>query len=188
MFRHGGEAILQLNFMNNHIIPENLWEQMLRKKHLLKFDYGFTIPFIIGAYHKQGFLTDEDLATSTCIRHVLMKVLETATEAEPIKIFDCPDLGNEPVLQYLSAGLTAKEAEEQKSNLTNVERKIYWNLYHTEITDMNSLIDYLWNRKSKLSGEMYSQIISEHRFSCHKGQWKPFDNDENRFIVNITTL
>lgn len=46
---------------NSSITPANLWEKMLEKKHLLKFDYGFTIPFMVGAYYERGFLKEEDL-------------------------------------------------------------------------------------------------------------------------------
>ena len=159
---------------------------MLEKKHLLKFDYGFTIPFLIGAYSKRGFLKDEELQTSQCIRFVLENVLNTATEQNPVKIFDCPDLENEPVFQYLSTKVEDLEAiQHLKSYHPNIESKIYWNRKESNISDFESLVSFLWNKKSTRGGECYSRLINDMRFSCHYGCWNAFNDTETNFITNL---
>lgn len=170
--------------MASSVTPQNLWKQMLEKKHVLKFDYGFTIPFIVGAYYSRGFLKETDLQTSYCIRFVLENVLKTATEENPVKIFDCPDLNNEPIFQYLSTKVeSSQHISDLKKEHPNIDHLIYWHKKESEISDFDSLVDYLWNKKSTRGGEKYAQLISEYRFSCHKGAWMTFNDDENNFIT-----
>lgn len=171
---------------DNVITPQNLWKRMLEEKHLLKFDYGFTIPFLIGAYYKRGFLKEEDLQTSACIRFLLEKVLESATSNNPIKLFECSELKNELVFQYLDANI--KNYDDIQHLVTfhpNIEHIIYWHKKETSISDFNSLVNYLWTKKSTRNSDEYSQLIENHCFSCRGGVWCPFDKDENGFITNL---
>ena len=176
---------------NNAITPQNLWERMLEKKHLLKLEhgrrleYGFTIPFLIGAYYKRGFLKDEELQTSQCIRFVLENILKTATEENPVKIFDCSDLENEPVFQYLSTKINdLGTIQHLKSYHPNIESKIYWDKKEADIFDFESLVSFLWNKQSTRGGATYAQLISNQHFSCHRGIWTSFNDDEIKFITN----
>ena len=170
---------------NSSITPQNLWVQMLEKKHLLKFDYGFTIPFIVGAYHKRGFLTDEDLQTSNCIRFVLETILKSASKENPVKIFDCPELENELILQYLSTNVKdLEEIQHLKTYHPNVNNLIYWHKKESDISNLDSLVSYLWNKPSTRGGVTYARLISNQYFSCHKGIWASFNVDEIKFIEN----
>lgn len=158
---------------------------MLEKKHLLKFDYGFTIPFMVGAYYKRGFLTDENLQTSNCIRFVLETILKTVSEENPVKIFDCSELENELILQYLSTNVeNLEEIQHLKNYHPNINHLLYWHKKESGIFDLNSLVSYLWNKESTRGGEKYAQLIATQRFSCHNGVWTPFNEDEINFISN----
>lgn len=168
---------------NSPVTPQNLWKRMLEEKHSLKFDYGFTIPFIIGAYYRRGFLKKEELQSSQCIRTVLKTILKTASEENPVKIFDCSELENELILQYLSTKVeNLEEIQHLKNYHPNISHLIYWHKKETDIFDLNSLVSYLWSKESTRGGEKYAQLIVSHRFSCHKGAWTSFNKDEIDFI------
>ncbi len=170
---------------NVRITPFNLWKQMLEKKHLLKFDYGFTIPFLVGAYYKRGFLKETDLQTSYCIRFVLENVLKTVSEENPVKIFDCPNLNNEPIFQYLSTEVEDLEAIEHLKNYhPNINHLIYWHKKESDIFNLDSLVNYLWNKPSTRGSVTYARLISSRYFSCHNGIWESFNDDEIKFIEN----
>lgn len=168
---------------NSSITPQNLWERMLEQKHALRFDYGFTIPFFVGAYYKRGFLKEDDLQTSQCIQFILEIILKTASEENPIKIFDCSELENELILQYLSNEMEdLKEIQHLKNYHPNINHRIYWHKKESDIFDFNSLVSYLWSKESTRGGEKYAQLIVSHRFSCHKGAWTTFNENEINFI------
>lgn len=165
------------------ISPQNLWKRMLEEKHLLKFDYGFTIPFLIGAYYKRGFLKETDLQTSYCIRFVLENVLKTTVIENPVKIFDCPDLDNEPIFQYLSVKIESPQyISDLKKEHPNIDHLIYWHKKESDIFDLDSLVSYLWNKSSARGGITYAQLIASQYFSCHKGIWGSFNKAEAKFI------
>ncbi len=168
------------------ITPLNLWEQMLEKKHLLNFDYGFTIPFMVGAYYKRGFLNDDDLHTSYCIRYLLENILESASPQKPVKIFDCPELDNELVLQYLSTMIKDPiEVLGLEQIHPNINQMIYWHKKELNVFDLDSLVSFLWNKKSTRGNDKYAQVIERQCFSCHIGVWRPFDPEEDKFIENL---
>ena len=168
--------------MDNLIKPPDLWRQMLQDKHLLKLDYGFTIPFLVGAYYTCGLLKNADLQTSYCIRFVLDSVLTSVSEENPIKIIDCPDVNQEFVFQYLTTGLTDDDIADVKNTFDNIDCKIYWHYNENIPRNLDSFIDFLWTKPSKRSGERYAEIIASHRFSCYKGVWQEFNQKELDFI------
>lgn len=158
---------------------------MLRYKHILKLEHGYTIPFIVGAYYKYGFITEKDLLSPTCIEYILNNILESTTKENPIKIFDCPNLDNEPVLQYLSTGLTDYETQEQMSWKSNIDNKIYWHYRETEITDFNSLTQWIWNKPTTRGNIPYSKLISSKCFNCDMGSWDKFSEKQESFLDNL---
>ena len=172
--------------MTDLLTPQNLWSKMLSYKHLLKLEHGYTIPFIVGAYYTHGFITEKDLLSSTCIEYILNNIRESATEENPIKIFDCPDLSNEPVLQYLATGLTDYEVQEQISWKSNIDKKIYWHHKETSVTDMNTLVKWLWSKTAARGGKSYGELISSKCFSCHYGRWEFYNDNEEMFIKNLS--
>ena len=172
--------------MLDSITPQNLWSEMLKFKHLLKLEHGYTIPFIVGAYYKYGFITERDLLSPYCIEYILNKILESSTDNNPVKIFDCPNLSNEPVLQYLATGLTAYEAQEQMSWKSNIDNKIYWHYNETSVTDMNTLVKWLWSKPTARGGKSYGELISSKYFSCHYGNWGYYNENEEMFINNLS--
>ncbi len=160
------------------ITPQNLWKQMLEEKHLLKFDYGFTIPFLIGAYYKRGFLRDEDLQTSQCIQFVLTTIYETAQQGREVAIFKCGS-HEKLVLQYvIDGGRTQEDIELIKKYNQNINHIIYLDLdVFRHAYTLDTLVNELWNR--------YKESIMNHKFSYREGGWTAFDKDELKFIVNI---
>ena len=167
--------------MNNIITPESLWKIMLAKKSILGYNYGFTIPFVVGAYYKRGFLSEEDLMSSKCIGFVFTKILETVEEDNPVKLFDCSNV-HSPILQYVSTRITTEEAQYIIDTHPNLNKKIYWNSYFKNIHDFESLVNEFWNWGEN---EKYSQLIIEHRFSRQPGKWEQFNEDEEEFIKNL---
>lgn len=173
--------------MPNSITPQNLWSEMLRFKHLLGLRHGFTIPFLVGAYYKWGFIKEADFLSSDCIKYLLDRVLESTNNENPIKIFDCPDLYNEPVLQYLATGLSDKDIQDIKGWKSNKDQKIYWHK-GSEIEDIDTLIEWLWEKPAACGGIHYRELISSGRFSCDIKCWSPFNAKEEKFIENINIL
>lgn len=174
--------------MSNLITPQNLWSEMLKFKHLLNLDYGFTIPFIVGAYYEHGFLNDKDLLSPLCIKYLLNNILESTTDRNPVKIFGCSELSNEPVLQYLNTMLSESDTKDQMNWNSNIDNKIYWHHMETSITDLDSLINWLWTKPTARGGMTYRELISSKQFSCYKGGWNGYSNIENKFIRNIHIL
>lgn len=161
---------------DNAITPQNLWKQMLEKKHLLGFDHGFTIPFLIGAYYKRGFLKEEELQTSQCMRFVLTTIYETTQQA--VAIFKCGSQ-KKLVLQYVIDGKRRQQQIESiKKDNPNINHIIYldFDVFHHAYT-LDTLIDELWNR--------YKESIMNHNFSYQEEGWTAFNKNELNFIKNI---
>ena len=159
------------------ITPFNLWEQMLEKKHLLEFDYGFTIPFIVGAYYRRGFLKDSDLQTSQCIRVIFANILETAQQGQPLVIFKCGS-SKKLVLQYITDGKRIpKEIESIIKKHHNIDHVIYldFDVFQHPYT-LDTLIAELWNR--------YHEPITNHTFSYESRTWRTLNAKEQNFIDN----
>ena len=169
------------------ITPQNLWSEMLKFKNLIGLKHGFTIPFIIGAYNKLGFIKDVDLMSPVCIRYLINNILESTTTEHPIRIFDCPHVNNELILQYLSTGLNAEDAKYIMSWETNIDNKIYWHNKEIEVTDVDSLIQWIWNKPTTRGNIPYSVLISSKRFSCDMGSWDNFNEKEENFLNNLNT-
>ena len=175
---------------DNIITPQNLWAMMLKYKHLLGYQYGFTIPFLIGTYKKRGFLNDVDLTSSSCIKYVLEMVLRFSSTENPVKIFECDTLSNELVFQYLSTRVAPFYVQHLKDYHPNIMGKIYWNKKNAEITNNNldSLVEFLWNKPAKRGDKTYGDLISNGEFSCEFGVWKDYSPHEKKFIDNIHIL
>lgn len=159
------------------ITPFNLWEQMLEKKHLLEFDYGFTIPFIVGAYYRRGFLKNSDLQTSQCIRVIFANILETAQQGQPLVIFKCGS-SKKLVLQYITDGKRMpKEIESIIKKHHNIDHVIYldFDVFQHPYT-LDTLIVELWNR--------YHEPITNHTFSYESRTWRTLNAKEQNFIDN----
>jgi len=159
---------------------------MLRCKHLLKLEHGYTIPFIVGAYYKHEFITDKDLLSPNCIEYIFNNILESVTVENPVKIWDCPNLRNELVLQYLATGLSSDEAMEQMAQEPNINNKIYWHHKETSVTDMDTLVKWLWSKPAARGGKLYGELISSKCFSCHYGKWETYNEDEEMVIKNLS--
>ncbi len=163
---------------NSSITPQNLWVQMLEKKHLLGFSNGFTIPFIVGAYYRREFLKEEDLQTSSCIKFLLEKVISTIKKGKEVLIFKC---GNREklVLQYISDGKrTEKDIESIKEHSYNIGHIIYLDFdVFRQPYSFETLVTELWNR--------YNEPIINHMFSYRRGDWQSFSRTEQKFIDTI---
>ena len=165
--------------MNNICItPLNLWEQMLKKKHLLNYLNGFTIPFVVGAYYKRGFLKDDDLQTSQCIRFILTNIHAAARQGEEPIIFKCGSR-EKLVLQYITDGERTKaDIETIKQFNHNIDRIIYLDLdVFTHPYTLDTLTDKLWS--------YYHEPITKHAFSDEKGSWQLLNENELEFILNM---
>ena len=160
---------------------------MLKFKHLLGLKHGFTIPFLVGAYHKWGFIKKENLLSSDCIRYLLENILVSASTENPIKIFDCSDLYGEPILQYLATDLSKEDTQEQQKIEPNIDKKIYWHHRESCVRDLDTLIEWLW-KKTTVSGDIYGDLISTGRFSCEIKRWSSFNEKEEKFINNLSIL
>lgn len=161
---------------------------MLKYKHLIGLRHGFTIPFLVGAYYKLGFIKDETLLSSDCIRDIITYVLESATSENPVKILDCSDLYGEPVLQYLATGLSEEHTQDQRRWDSNIDKKFYWHPKESEVRDLDTLIEWLWEKTAASGDIQYSELISSGRFSCSIKHWSPFNEKEEKFIKHISLL
>ena len=160
---------------------------MLKYKHLLGLKHGYTIPFLVGAYYKYGFIQDNELSSHDCITYLINCILESTSPECPVKIFDCPNVDNELVLQYLATGLNDEEVQYLISWESNIHNKIYWHYRETEITDFDSLIQWIWNKPTTRGNIPYSELISSKRFSCDMGSWDNFNEKEESFLNNLNT-
>lgn len=174
--------------MQNPITPQNLWSEMLKFKHLLGLKHGFTIPFIVGAYHKWGFITEEELSSSDCLRYLLNRILESISSDNPVKLIECDNMDNELVLQYLATDLSFEDVQDQKTSEPNIKDKLYWNRKETEVTNIDNLIEWLWTKPAVRGGKPYGELISLKCFSCNYGCWKHYNEMEEMFIKNINIL
>lgn len=173
--------------MPNSITPQNLWSEMLKYKHLLGLKHGYTIPFLVGAYYKYGFIQDHELSSHDCITYLINCILESTSPECPVKIFDCPNVDNELVLQYLATDLNDEEVQYLISWESNIHNKIYWHYRETEITDFDSLIQWIWNKPTTRGNIPYSELISSKRFSCDMSSWDNFNEKEESFLNNLNT-
>lgn len=173
--------------MANLITPQNLWSEMLKFKHLLGVKHGYTIPFLVGAYYKYGFIKENELLSSICIERLINNILESISPERPVKIFNCENLEHELVLQYLATGLNEEEVKYLMSWESNIHNKIYWHYRETEITDFDSLIQWIWNKPTTRGNIPYSELISSKRFSCDIGSWDNFNEKEESFLNNLNT-
>ena len=160
---------------------------MLKYKHLLGLKHGYTIPFLVGAYYKYGFIQDNELSSHDCITYLINCILESTSPECPVKIFDCPNVDNELVLQYSATDLNDEEVQYLISWESNIHNKIYWHYRETEITDFDSLIQWIWNKPTTRGNIPYSELISSKRFSCDMGSWDNFNEKEESFLNNLNT-
>ncbi len=162
---------------STEITPSNLWKQMLEKKHLLNFNNGFTIPFIVGAYYRRGFLKDNDLQTSQCIRFIFTNILETAQQGQLLVIFKC-EFREKLVLQYITdGGRTPNNIKSIKEQHYNIDHVIYldFDVFQHPYT-LDTLIAKLWN--------YYQKPITTHTFSYESRTWRTLNDKEQNFIDN----
>ena len=162
---------------NVRITPSNLWKQMLEKKHLVKFNNGFTIPFIVGTYYTRGFLKDSDLQTSQCIQFIFTNILETAQLGQHLVIFKCGS-HEKLVLQYITDGeRTPNDIKRIKEKHHNIDHVIYldFDVFQHPYT-LDTLIAELWNR--------YHEPITNHAFSYENRTWRTLNDKEQNFINN----
>ena len=174
--------------MPNSITPQNLWSEMLKYKHLLGLKHGYTIPFLVGAYYKYGFIQDHELSSHDCITYLINCILESTSPECPVKIFDCPNVDNELVLQYLATDLNDEEVQYLISWETNIDKKVYWHRMESDIVDYKSLIEWLWHKPTKRGEIPYGELISSKRFSCNFGCWCSFNEEEEKFIKHVSIL
>ena len=174
--------------MANLITPQNLWSEMLKFKHLLGVKHGYTIPFLVGAYYKYGFIKENELLSSICIERLINNILESISPERPVKIFNCEYLEHELVLQYLATDLNEEEVQYLISWETNIDKKVYWHRMESDIVDYKSLIEWLWHKPTKRGEIPYGELISSKRFSCNFGCWRNFNEKEEKFIKHISVL
>ena len=174
--------------MANLITPQNLWSEMLKFKHLLGVKHGYTIPFLVGAYYKCGFIKENELLSTICIERLINNILKSTSPEYPVKIFNCENLEHELVLQYLATDLNEEYVKDQMSWETNIDKKVYWHRMETEVTDYDSLINWLWNKPTTIRNIPYGELISSKRFSCYYGCWNSFNEKEEKFINNLSIL
>lgn len=173
--------------MPNSISPQNLWSEMLKYKHLLGLRHGYTIPFLVGAYYKYGFIQETELSSYDCINYLINYIYESTTPENPIRIFDCPNVNHEVILQFLTTDLNAEEVKYLMSWESNIDNKIYWHYEETEVVDLDSLIQWMWNKSTTSRNISYSKLISSKRFSCDMGSWDNFNEKEESFLNNLNT-
>lgn len=174
--------------MLNSITPQNLWSEMLKYKHLLGLRHGYTIPFLVGAYYKYGFIQENELSSYNCIDYLINCILESTSPENPVKIFDCPNVNNELILQYLATDLNEEEVQYLTSWKTNIDKKVYWHRMEIDVVDYKSLIEWLWHKPTTRGEIPYGKLISSKRFSCNFGCWSSFNEKEDKFIKHISIL
>lgn len=157
--------------MSSQVTPELLWQQMLDNKNRLGLENGFTIPFLVGAYWKCGFISDEQLSGPECIHYLLTKILDSTVK--DLGLFICENTYEKLILQYLS------DSDSAIIKMTNpvIGRLSLNKTYFDSVNSLTMLVSTLW--------ETYGEFIANHRFSYDDRTWRSFSDKESQFIEGI---
>lgn len=161
--------------MSNQVTPELLWQQMLENKNQLGLGNGFTIPFLVGAYWKCGFISDEQLSGPECIQYLLSKILDSTVK--DLALFICDNTYEKLILQYLSDSDHAISIIKKKNPV--IDRLHLNQPYFNDVNSPTMLVSTLW--------KTYGEVIANHRFSYDNDNrtWRSFSDKESQFIEGI---
>lgn len=159
------------------------WEKMQENKHCLGVENGFTIPFIMGAYmgNQREFYRNKEQISSFVQRTLRDIYRDIYYSKKTIKIIECPECDNELIIQYVEKPNDRLYLE---GHYSSISRLIYFDK-KKHIFDIDSLTTYLLNRRSTKDNIKYGHLIQEGCFSYHKGDWKPFNEEELDFIKKM---
>ena len=154
---------------------EYLWYKLLTTgKRELGWEYGLSIPFLVGAYsHKMGI----DYCSLDGIKQILNEIV--AASEEDVAIMNCTKYNNITVytIQVLSEipKATAKNIKENAMIADNIYLTI------KGVKNIETLAENLWN--------IYKLNLSKQEFSAQKDvtceYWRVFNEEEKNMIDNL---
>lgn len=151
--------MLWYKFLCNCVDPSN-------KQH---YDFGISIPLIVGAYFKAGIIAEQDLQSPDCIKIILQAILDSGIK---VKMSRCKDNGYTIMisLDYVNAVINPNPS---------INHQIYLLLdfpkehdVSPDVRTIDFVAGYLY--------EKYGEYIRAHRFSCNGGVWGEFTEHEQK--------
>lgn len=133
------------------------------------YNYGISIPMMIGIYYNAGILTKNDLNSCKCIKYVLTDILETNVL---VRITKCEYCGYNYIISEKNVGCLA-------GINPNINNQIYLQLQF----DGNQQSFTIQEVSEKLY-EKYHTAITNMTFSYNNGEWTGF-NEKEKTIKNI---
>lgn len=153
-----------------------LWYKLLTAgKRELGWEYGLSIPFLVGVYSQKR---EKDYGSLAGLKEIFDEIKATIGDEE-IGIVKCGEYTTMDVymVQVLS-DIPSAQARVTRENPV-FESKIYTTIQG--VSSLDSLVEKLW--------EMYEEPIMKGDFSAHKSpekeEWRIFNTDENKMISNL---
>lgn len=154
-----------------------LWYELLTTgKRELGWEYGLSIPFLVGAYTRRF---GKDYSLLDGLKEIFDEIVAT-NENEEIGVIRCTKYSKMPVfvIQVLS-DIPAQVAENIREN-PRVANNVYTTIGRG-VCDFNSLVEKLW--------EVHKEEIQAGNFSAQKDEdqefWRPFSEVEQKMIDNL---
>lgn len=149
--------------------PKALWEYFQQPEILaeLKCVFGVSVPFIVGAYHRRGLISREDMCCSNCIRIVLSDI--RSKEDNHILIEDCTKVYNSEIDGIEKVAIIKKGGRGISNTVT----------YNIKEYAFDEIVNLLW--------EKYRDQILNSNFSYDNEtrEWRAFIPDEERVIDTL---
>ena len=169
------KVIISIKYAVTMKHKEYLWYKLLTTgKRELGWEYGLSIPFLVGAYsHKMGI----DYCSLDGIKQILNEIV--AASEEDVAIMKCTKYNNITVftVQVLS------DIPKATAKIIVKNTKIANNIYSTieGVDNVETLAEKLWH--------IYKLNISKQEFSAQKDidneYWREFNDKEKNMIENL---
>lgn len=134
------------------------------------YDYGISIPMMIGIYYNAGIITKDDLNSCKCIQYVLTDIFETNVL---VRITKC----NKCLYNYI---ISEKNVECLIGINPNINNQIYLQLQFDENKQSFTIQEV-----SEKLYEKYHTAITNMTFSYNNGEWTSFNEKEKEIIKII---
>ncbi len=144
---------------------KELYEKLLDNKKLFDVNYGFTFPFIIGAYHIMGIFDETDLQSKLCLNKLFSIILDTA-KGKNMAVARCSTCNYNFILYCES-----EEIMEYRDSFVSLDKMVYTDeepIHSIETID--DLINKIW--------EDCEKNIKEKKFSIENREWREFNQEE----------
>lgn len=149
--------------------PKALWENLLQPEILakLKCVFGVSVPFIVGAYHRRGFISREDMCCSNCIRIVLSDI--RSKDDNHILIEDCTKVYNSEINGIEKVAII-------KDGGPGISDTVIYNLKEYAFDE---IVNLLWKKyQDKI-------LISNFSYDNETREWRAFTPQEERVIDTL---